>query len=70
MNPRRQTILFQGDSITDGNRDRNEDPNPILGHGFAFTIASSASNWPATGLILSTGASAATGLRFVRPLGR
>lgn len=40
MNPGRQTILFQGDSITDGNRDRNEDPNHILGHGYAFTIAS------------------------------
>jgi lysophospholipase L1-like esterase len=40
MNPRRQTILFQGDSITDGNRCRNEDPNHILGHGYAFIIAS------------------------------
>ena len=27
------TILFQGDSITDGNRGRNEDPNHIMGHG-------------------------------------
>jgi lysophospholipase L1-like esterase len=33
-------ILFQGDSITDGNRGRNEDPNHIMGHGYAFTIAS------------------------------
>jgi lysophospholipase L1-like esterase len=33
--------LFQGDSITDGNRGRSEDPNHILGHGFAFSIASS-----------------------------
>lgn len=32
-------ILFQGDSITDGNRGRNEDPNHILGHGYAFLIA-------------------------------
>jgi lysophospholipase L1-like esterase len=32
-------ILFQGDSITDGNRGRNEDPNHILGHGYAFAIA-------------------------------
>jgi lysophospholipase L1-like esterase len=32
-------ILFQGDSITDGNRGRNEDPNHILGHGYAFIIA-------------------------------
>jgi lysophospholipase L1-like esterase len=34
------TILFQGDSITDGNRGRSNDPNHILGHGFAFAIAS------------------------------
>lgn len=34
------TILFQGDSITDGNRGRNTDPNHILGHGYAFSIAS------------------------------
>jgi lysophospholipase L1-like esterase len=34
------TILFQGDSITDGNRGRNEDRNHILGHGYAFSIAS------------------------------
>ena len=33
-------ILFQGDSITDGNRGRSEDPNHIMGHGYAFTIAS------------------------------
>ena len=32
-------ILFQGDSITDGNRGRNADPNHILGHGYAFIIA-------------------------------
>lgn len=34
------TCLFQGDSITDGNRGRNEDPNHIMGHGYAFSIAS------------------------------
>jgi lysophospholipase L1-like esterase len=34
------TVLFQGDSITDGNRGRNDDPNHILGHGYAFSIAS------------------------------
>ncbi len=34
-----QRILFQGDSITDGNRGRNADPNHILGHGYAFIIA-------------------------------
>lgn len=32
-------ILFQGDSITDGGRGRNEDKNHILGHGYAFIIA-------------------------------
>ncbi len=32
-------ILFQGDSITDGNRGRNSDPNHILGHGYVFIIA-------------------------------
>ena len=32
-------ILFQGDSITEGNRGRNEDPNHILGHGYCFIIA-------------------------------
>ncbi|MBP5621401.1 MAG: hypothetical protein J6X44_05245, partial [Thermoguttaceae bacterium] len=30
--PKNATILFQGDSITDGNRGRNLDPNHILGH--------------------------------------
>jgi len=32
-------ILFQGDSITDGNRGRSQDPNHILGHGYCFLIA-------------------------------
>lgn len=32
--------LFQGDSITDGNRGRSEDPNHIMGHGYAFSVAS------------------------------
>src|SRR3954471_10498402 len=32
-------ILFQGDSITDGNRGRSADPNHILGHGYAFIIS-------------------------------
>jgi lysophospholipase L1-like esterase len=32
-------ILFQGDSITDGNRARNNDLNHILGHGYQFIIA-------------------------------
>lgn len=34
------TILFQGDSITDGNRTRNTDWNHVMGHGYAYTIAS------------------------------
>lgn len=33
-------VLFQGDSITDGNRGRNTDPNHIMSHGYAFSIAS------------------------------
>ena len=33
------TILFQGDSITDGNRSRNMDWNHVLGHGYAYLIA-------------------------------
>ena len=37
--PRDGRILFQGDSITDGNRGRDADPNHILGHGYAFIIA-------------------------------
>lgn len=39
-NEKSLVILFQGDSITDGNRGRNKDPNHILGHGYAFSIAS------------------------------
>lgn len=34
------TFLFQGDSITDGNRTRNSDWNHVMGHGFAYLIAS------------------------------
>jgi lysophospholipase L1-like esterase len=34
------TVLFQGDSITDGNRGRNNDWNHVLGHGYAFLVAS------------------------------
>jgi lysophospholipase L1-like esterase len=37
--PSNPVILFQGDSITDGNRGRNQDPNHILGHGYQFIIA-------------------------------
>ena len=34
------TILFQGDSITDGNRTRNKDWNHVMGHGYAYLVAS------------------------------
>src|SRR5215217_4839149 len=34
------TLLFQGDSITDGNRTRNNDWNHVMGHGYAYLIAS------------------------------
>jgi len=34
------TFLFQGDSITDGNRSRNMDWNHVMGHGYAYLIAS------------------------------
>lgn len=37
--PDTSTILFIGDSITDGNRGRTDDPNHILGHGYVFQIA-------------------------------
>lgn len=33
-------FLFQGDSITDGNRGRNTDLNHIMGHGYAYSVAS------------------------------
>ena len=38
-------FLFQGDSITDGMRGRNGDPNHCMGHGYAFSVAS----FPAAG---------------------
>ncbi len=33
-------ILFQGDSITDGNRGRGADPNHIIGHSYTYSVAS------------------------------
>lgn len=36
--------MFQGDSITDGNRDRGTDLNHILGHGYAYIIAAKLGN--------------------------
>jgi len=40
INVKSLTILFQGDSITDGGRSRNADWNHIMGHGYAYLIAS------------------------------
>ena len=43
----RARILFQGDSITDGNWGRYFDPNHILGHGYVFIIAAKhGALWP------------------------
>ncbi|WNS46744.1 SGNH/GDSL hydrolase family protein [Paenibacillus sp. MMS20-IR301] len=39
-----KVFLFQGDSITDGNRDRGNDLNHILGHGYAYIIGSRLAN--------------------------
>jgi lysophospholipase L1-like esterase len=45
------TILFQGDSITDGNRSRNNDWNHIMGHGYQYIISSKLwYSYPAKGL--------------------
>ena len=38
--PKDAVILFQGDSVTDGNRGRSADPNHIHGHGYVYLIAS------------------------------
>ncbi len=40
LEPKGLTVLFQGDSITDGKHGRDTDPNHIMGHGYAFSIAS------------------------------
>jgi lysophospholipase L1-like esterase len=34
------TFLFQGDSITDGNRTRDNDWNHLMGHGYVYLIVS------------------------------
>lgn len=34
----KKVILFQGDSITDGARGRNDDLNHILGHSYAYIV--------------------------------
>lgn len=36
----KSVILFQGDGITDGGRVRGNDPNHIMGHGYAYNVAS------------------------------
>ncbi|MEJ7559804.1 MAG: SGNH/GDSL hydrolase family protein [Pedobacter sp.] len=33
-------ILFQGDSITDGNRSRDNDWNHVMGHGYQYIVSS------------------------------
>ena len=33
-----EIVLFQGDSITDGNRGRDLDPNHVMGHGYQFIV--------------------------------
>ncbi len=38
--PSGSVILFQGDSITDGGRSRNNDWNHVMGHGYAYLVAS------------------------------
>ncbi|MFS0636869.1 SGNH/GDSL hydrolase family protein [Mesobacillus foraminis] len=39
MGDKKHIVLFQGDSITDGARSRNQDPSHLLGDSYAFTIA-------------------------------
>ena len=39
MYEKKSTILFQGDSITDGGRSRDNDLNHVMGHGYAYLIA-------------------------------
>ncbi|MCU6709943.1 SGNH/GDSL hydrolase family protein [Paenibacillus sp. J5C_2022] len=39
MSNEKMVILFQGDSITDGNRGRDEDSSYILGQGYPFLIS-------------------------------
>ncbi len=39
-NEQNLTVLFQGDSITDGNRSRDNDWNHLMGHGYAYLISS------------------------------
>lgn len=39
MNKQGYTVLFQGDSITDGNRGRGDDPNHVHGHGYVYLVA-------------------------------
>lgn len=51
MFERNTKILFQGDSITDGARSRDEDLNHVLGHGYVYLIAARlGAEWPDLGL--------------------
>jgi lysophospholipase L1-like esterase len=61
------SVLFQGDSITDGNRGRDADPNHILGHGFVFSIASIlGSKYPSRNLtFMNKGTSGDTTLKLI-----
>ena len=67
-----ETVLFQGDSITDGNRGRTADPNHILGHGYVFSIASRyGAAYPELGLgFVNRGVSGKHARRSRRALGR
>ena len=42
LNPAKRDLvfLFQGDSITDGQRGRTDDPNHIMGHGYVYSVVS------------------------------
>lgn len=40
MFPEHTTVVFQGDSITDGGRSRDNDLNHVMGHGYAYLVAS------------------------------
>jgi hypothetical protein len=37
------TILFQGDSITDGGRSRDNDLNHVMGHGYGIPFSTAVS---------------------------
>jgi hypothetical protein len=64
-------FLFQSDSITYGNRGRNADPNHIMGHGYAFAVASRrGADFPCPVLLFITGASVSTRFQICKSAGR